>query len=98
MIKKAVAGLLLITMLLTSVFMSSGIKVFAAGNIINDSAKKIVTVTTGNMSMQLDYSSKMAVSSMKLGGTVEVVDNAEYFNSGVIGLILSASLKARLFR
>lgn len=83
MIKRAIASMLLITMILTSVFLSSGIEVFAAGNITNDISKKVVTVTGGNMSIQLSYNKKMVVSSMKLGGTVEVVDTAEYFHSGV---------------
>lgn len=58
--------------------------VYAAGTITNDTGSKVVTTTCSNMSMQFDYDSKLVVSSLKLGGTVETIEPNKVSCSAVL--------------
>ncbi len=77
MFRKTVACVLVVAFILTSVFLSGGTEVLAAGAITNDTANKVLTATGGNMSMQFNYNGKLTVESLKLGGTVETIEANE---------------------
>lgn len=83
LLKKILTYLLITTLLFTLIFTTNVTNVYAAGTITQDNVNKTVTATCSNMTMVLNYNNKMIVSSLKLGGTVEVVDTTEYFHSAV---------------
>jgi hypothetical protein len=83
-IKKVICCLIVVTLVLTSTLsLSSPVIVSAAGSISNDMVNKILTVQSNNLSMQFDYNNKLILKSMKMGGTVEALDQSELSYSGI---------------
>lgn len=75
--KKLNTLLSMIIIAATISFSITVVQVQAAGTITNDATNKLLTITSGNISMMVDYNQKCKISSIKMGsGQVEAMDAA----------------------
>jgi len=82
--KKTIASLLSGAMLLPTVVLASPEEAKASSPIVQNPANHTVSVNAGNLSLVFDYDHKLTLSSMKLGGSVEVLEPGQASSSGVL--------------
>ncbi|QJD86696.1 S-layer homology domain-containing protein [Cohnella herbarum] len=89
MLRKWTSTLLSGTLLLSTVALAqpnrvSASPIIAPPAITQDVNNKTISVTAGNLSVNFDYDNKLVLSSMKLGGDVEVLEPGETSGSEVL--------------
>ena len=99
MFRKSLSYLLSGTLLLSTVWIARPDEASASPanehpSITQDIGNKKVTVTTDQLNLVFDYDNKLVLSSMKLGGDVEVLESGEMSDSGVLTAAYQISVSA----